>query len=191
MPTEQPTLSFESQYAFEKWLAKEHKSSDGIWLKIAKKGSGIPTVSYQEALEVALCFGWIDGQRKRYDDDYYVQRFTPRRSRSKWSKINVDKVGELITAGKMKPAGLAEIERAKADGRWDAAYDSQTTATVPDDLAVALQRNFKAAVTFETLTSSQRYSILYQVRDAKRPETRARRIEKFVDMLERGRKPGD
>jgi uncharacterized protein YdeI (YjbR/CyaY-like superfamily) len=189
--TEQPTLSFESQRAFEKWLAKEHKNCDGIWLKIAKKGSGISTVTYQEALEVALCFGWIDGQRKRYDDDYYIQRFTPRRARSKWSKINVGKVEELIAAGKMKPAGLAEVERAKTDGRWDAAYDSPTTATVPDDLVVALQRSLKAAAAFETLTSSHRYSILYQVQDAKRPETRARRIEKFVDMLERGQKPGD
>ena len=191
MASEQPTLSFESQRAFEKWLAKEHKNSDGIWLKIAKKGSGIPTVSYQEALEVALCFGWIDGQMKRYDDDYYVQRFTPRRARSKWSKINVGKVQDLIAAGKMKPAGLAEVGRAKENGRWDAAYDSLTTATVPDDLAAALHKNPKAAATFETLTSSQRYSILYQVQDAKRPETRARRITKFVDMLKRGEKPGD
>lgn len=191
MASEQPTLSFESQRAFEKWLAKEHKNSDGIWLKIAKKGSGIPTVSYQEALEVALCFGWIDGQMKRYDDDYYVQRFTPRRARSKWSKINVGKVGELIAAGKMKPAGLAEVERAKEDGRWDAAYDSRTTATVPDDLAAGLKKNPKAAATFETLSSSQRYSILYQVQDAKRAETRARRIARFVEMLKRGEKPGD
>lgn len=191
MAAEQPTLSFESQRAFEKWLAKEHNNSDGIWLKIAKKASGIPTVSYQEALEVALCYGWIDGQMKRYDDDYYVQRFTPRRARSKWSKINVGKVEELIAAGKMKPAGLAEVERAKEDGRWDAAYDSRATATVPDDLAAALKKDPKAAATFETLTGSQRYSILYQVQDAKRAETRARRIAKYVDMLKRGKKPGD
>ena len=190
MASEQPTLSFESQRAFEKWLRKEHKNSDGIWLKIAKKTSGISTVSYQEALEVALCFGWIDGQMKCLDDNYYVQRFTPRRARSKWSKINVGKVEELIAAGKMKPAGLAEVERARADGRWDAAYDSPSTATIPDDLAAALKKKPRAAETFEILTSSQRYLILYQVQDAKRPETRARRIAKFVDMLKRGEKPG-
>lgn len=185
-----PTLSFESQDAWAAWLEKQHSSSDGIWIKIAKKASGIPTVTYAEAVEVALCYGWIDGQMKRVDDDYFVQKFTPRRARSKWSKVNIGKVEELIAAGKMKPAGLAEIERAKTDGRWDAAYDSPRTATVPPELEEALEKQPAAKETFGTLTSSQRYSILYSIQDAKRPETRARRITKFVEMLARGEKPG-
>ncbi len=189
MVEEQPVLEFETQARFEIWLAKEHAESDGIWLKIAKKGSGIRTVDYAGAVEVALCYGWIDGQMKRLDDDYFTQRFTPRRTRSRWSKINVKKVEGLIAAGKMKAPGLAEVERAKADGRWDAAYDSPATATVPPDLAKALARKPKAKALFEKLTSSQRYSILYQLQDAKRPETRRRRIEKYVDMLARGERP--
>ena len=190
MPDQQPVIEFESQASFERWLAKEHGRSDGVWLKMAKKGSGISTIGYAEAVEVALCYGWIDGQLKRVDDDYFVQRFTPRRARSKWSKINVRKAEALIAAGRMKPPGLAEVERAKADGRWAAAYDSPTTATVPDDLAGALRASPKAAALFEQLTSGQRYLILYQLQDAKRPETRRRRIEKYVAMLERGERPG-
>ena len=190
MPGEQPLLEFGSQAAFEHWLAREHARSDGIWLKIAKKSSGIETVTYEEAVEAALCYGWIDGQMKRLDDAYYIQRFTPRRSRSKWSKINVKKAEALIATGRMKAAGLAEVERAKADGRWAAAYDSPSTATVPDDLAAALGSRPRAHALFERLTSSQRYSILYQVQDAKRPETRARRIARFVEMLDRGERPG-
>ena len=187
---EQPVIEFESQAEFERWLAEEHGRSDGVWLKMAKKGSGISTIGYAEAVEVALCYGWIDGQLKRVDDDYFVQRFTPRRARSRWSKINVRKAEDLIAAGRMKSPGLAEVERAKADGRWAAAYDSPSTATVPDDLAVALQASPKAAALFEQLTSGQRYLILYQLQDAKRPETRRRRIEKYVAMLERGERPG-
>ncbi|HYP23603.1 MAG TPA: YdeI/OmpD-associated family protein [Actinomycetota bacterium] len=183
-------LEFPTQAAFERWLAEDHAKSDGIWLKIAKKGARKKTVTYAEAVEVALCYGWIDGQMKRLDDEYFVQRFTPRRARSKWSKINVGKVEDLIARGKMKPPGLAEVERAKADGRWAAAYDSPSTATVPDDLAAALEAKPAAKELFEKLTSSQRYSILYQLQDAKRAETRARRIAKFVDMLDRGDRPG-
>jgi uncharacterized protein YdeI (YjbR/CyaY-like superfamily) len=185
-----PTLPFASQADWAKWLAKEHSKADGVWIKIAKKASGIPSVDYTQALDVALCYGWIDGQLKRVDDDYYVQKFTPRRARSKWSKVNIGKVEKLIAEGKMKPAGLAQIEAAKADGRWDSAYDSPSTATVPPDLQAELNKKAAAKRTFQTLSSSQRYSILYSVQDAKRPETRARRIEKFVDMLARGEKPG-
>ncbi|MGI8407930.1 MAG: YdeI/OmpD-associated family protein [Actinomycetota bacterium] len=188
--TDYPTCTFASQDHWAKWLAREHSSSDGVWVKIAKKASGIPSVTYAEAVEIALCYGWIDGQVKRLDDDYFVQKFTPRRARSKWSKINVAKVTDLIADGKMQPAGLAEVDRAKADGRWEAAYDSPSTATVPPDLEVALEKSPAAKRFLGTLTSSQRYSILYSIQDAKRPETRARRIAKFVEMLQRGEKPG-
>ena len=184
-----PTLSFKSQEAWATWLDEHHSSSDGVWIKIAKKASGIPSVTYAQAVEDALCYGWIDGQMKRVDDDFFVQKFTPRRARSKWSKVNIGKVEELIAAGKMQPAGLAEIERAKTDGRWDAAYDSPRTATVPRDLEQALDQVPAAKDEFAKLSSSQRYSILYSLQDAKRPETRARRITKFVEMLGRGERP--
>lgn len=187
--TDYPTRSFESQDAWATWLDKEHSTSDGIWIKIAKKASGIPSVTYAQAVEVALCYGWIDGQMKRVDDDFFVQKFTPRRARSKWSKVNIGKVEKLIAAGTMQPAGLAEIDRAKADGRWDAAYDSPRTATVPPDLEAALDREPAAKEAFAKLKSSERYSILYSLQDAKRPETRARRITKFVDMLASGERP--
>ena len=154
---------------------------------MAKKATGIPTVTYAEALDVALCYGWIDGQRKRVDEQWFIQRFTPRRARSNWSKVNRDKVERLIADGKMQPAGLREIERAKEDGRWDAAYDSPSAATVPDDLQQALDANPAAAAFFATLNSQNRFAILYRVQDAKRPETRARRIETFVAMLAEGK----
>ena len=181
--TDLPILPFATRGAWEAWLDEHHAASEGLWLKIAKKGSGIETVSYPEALEVALCYGWIDGQKASFDDRYWLQRFTPRRSRSKWSKVNRQKATELIERGAMKPAGLREVERAKADGRWDAAYDAQSTATVPDDLRRELENNDAAREFFQTLNSANRYAILYQIGDAKKPETRARRIEKFVAML--------
>ena len=181
--TDLPILPFATRGAWEAWLDEHHAASEGLWLKIAKKGSGIETVSYPEALEVALCYGWIDGQKASFDDRYWLQRFTPRRSRSKWSKVNRQKAAELIERGAMKPAGLREVERAKADGRWDAAYDAQSTATVPDDLRRELENNDAAREFFQTLNSANRYAILYQIGDAKKPETRARRIEKFVAML--------
>ena len=181
--TDLPILAFATHGAWEAWLDEHHAASEGLWLKIAKKGSGIETVSYPEALEVALCYGWIDGQKASFDDRYWLQRFTPRRSRSKWSKVNRQKATELIERGAMKPAGLREVERAKADGRWDAAYDAQSTATVPDDLRRELEKNDAAREFFQTLNSANRYAILYQIGDAKKPETRARRIEKFVAML--------
>ncbi len=178
-----PIIPFASRDAWEAWLQEQHATSDGLWLKIAKKGSGIETVSYAEALEVALCHGWIDGQKASFDNRYWLQRFTPRRPRSKWSKVNRQKATELIERGEMKPGGLREVERAKADGRWDAAYDAQSTAQVPEDLRRELEKNKTAREFFETLNSANRYAILYQIQDAKRPETRARRIGKYVAML--------
>ncbi len=183
-----PIIPFASRNAWEAWLEKHHATSDGLWLKIAKKGSGIETVSYAEALEAALCYGWIDGQKASFDDHYWLQRFTPRRARSKWSKVNREKVTKLIESGRMKPAGLREVERAKADGRWEAAYDAQSTATVPEDLQRALEGNEKAREFFAALNKTNRYAILYRIQDAKKPETRARRIAQFVAMLNRHEK---
>ena len=182
-------LPFASRGEWEAWLEENHADSDGLWVKFAKKNSGIETVTYAEALEEALCYGWIDGQTKSFDEYYWLQRFTPRRPRSKWSRVNREKVTVLVEAGKMKPAGLREVERARADGRWEAAYESQSKATVPDDLRRELDENPKAAAFFETLVRSSRYAILYQIQDAKRPETRARRIQKYVTMLNERRKP--
>ena len=181
-----PVLFFADDQAWQEWLEAEHASTPGVWLKFAKKGSGITSLNYAKALDVALCYGWIDGQVARLDDEYYLQKFTPRRARSKWSKINQDKVATLIAAGRMQPAGLAEIERAKADGRWAAAYDPPSKATVPPDLQSALDANPAAAEFFATLKGSNRYGIIFRIQDAKRPETRARRIANFVDMLARG-----
>jgi len=184
-----PVKSFATPSAFETWLSRSHGKAEGIWLVIAKKGSGIRSVTYAEAVEVALCYGWIDGQGKRLDDERYVQKFTPRRERSPWSQINRARALALIDAGRMQEPGLREIERAKSDGRWDAAYASPRAATVPDDLATALRRNKKAKAAFDALDSRNRFAILYRVNDAKKPETRARRIAQFVDMLSEGRKP--
>ena len=180
------SLAFASADAFEAWLAEHHATSDGIWIKFAKKASGIPTVVYAEAVDASLRYGWIDGQVRRVDDDFYLQRFTPRRARSRWSKINCAKAEALIASGRMEPAGLAEVERAKADGRWDAAYDPPTTATVPGDLRAALDADPKASAFFDTIDSNNRYAILHRLQDAKKPETRAARIAKFVAMLSRG-----
>ena len=183
-----PIIPFASRDAWEAWLEGQHARSDGLWLKFAKKGSGIETVTYDQAVEIALCYGWIDGQVRRFDEDYYLQRFTPRRPRSKWSKINRQKATELIERGEMKPAGLREVERAKADGRWDAAYDAPSTATVPEDLLRELDKYDVARKFFSTLDSRNRYAILYQIQDAKSPETRARRIQKYVTMLNERKK---
>jgi uncharacterized protein YdeI (YjbR/CyaY-like superfamily) len=179
-------LAFASQDEFEAWMEANHATADGVWIKVAKKGTGIPSVHPPQALDVALCFGWIDGQRRSIDDTFYEQKYTPRRARSKWSKINVEKVAALIEAGKMRPSGLAEIERAKADGRWDAAYDSPSRIAVPPDLQAELDKRPVAAANFAALKSTNRYAILYRLHDAKRPETRARRLAQFVEMLERG-----
>jgi uncharacterized protein YdeI (YjbR/CyaY-like superfamily) len=183
-----PVKSFATA-AFETWLSRNHGKTEGIWLVIAKKGSGIRSVTYAEAVEVALCYGWIDGQGKKLDDERYVQKFTPRRARSPWSQINRKRVLALIEEGRMREPGLREIERAKTDGRWDAAYASPRAATVPHDLAKALRRDKKATAAFAALDSRNRYAILYRVNDAKKPETRERRITQFVEMLREGRKP--
>jgi len=184
-----PTLAFETAAEFEAWVAEHRRDPVGLWLRIAKKGSGIPSVSYDEALKVALCYGWIDGQKGKGDEATWLQRFCPRRPRSVWSKRNVGYVAELIDAGLMQPEGLAEVERAKADARWDKAYEGSATATVSDDLRSALDAVPAAAAVFAGLNSTNRYAILYRVQDAKREETRARRIAQFVEMLADGRTP--
>lgn len=187
--TSEPVLSFATQDDWEKWLEDHHADASGIWLKIPKKGSGLPGIDYATALESALCYGWIDGHKKTLDETHWLQRFTPRRPRSKWSKINVQKATALIESGRMRQAGLREVERAKADGRWEAAYASQSTATVPDDLRAALDAAPQSARDFfATLDSRNRYAILHRIEDAKRPQTRAARIEKFVAMLTAGEK---
>ena len=166
----------------------EHaEESDGIWLKFAKKASGIPSVVYADAVEIALCHGWIDGQVKRLDEQHYLQKFTPRRPRSKWSKLNREKAERLIAEGRMRPAGLREVERAREDGRWDEAYDSATTATVPDDFREALDAEPAAREFFESLGNTKRYAFLYHIRDAKRPDTRAKRIAEYVELLRVGK----
>ncbi|MBA2693355.1 MAG: YdeI/OmpD-associated family protein [Rubrobacter sp.] len=162
--------------------------SSGMWLKIAKKDSGIAGVSYGEAVEAALCFGWIDGQARKFDGDFWLQKFTPRRKRSKWSKVNRAKAESLIESGMMYPAGLREVERAKADGRWEAAYEPPSKATVPEDLRRELENNDAAKEFFETLDGRNRYAILHRIHDAKKSETRKRRIEKYVTMLAEGKK---
>lgn len=183
------TVAFESAEAFEAWLGENHAVSPGIWLKLRKKGPGIVALNYAQALDVALCYGWIDGQKAKLDDQWWLQRFTPRTPRSKWSKINRDKVATLTEQGRMRPPGQSEIDRARADGRWETAYDSPKTATVPADLLAALTAAPAAAEFFGQLDRQNRYAILYRVQDAKKPETRARRIEQYVAMLARGEKP--
>lgn len=181
-------VAFESAETFQAWLGENHAVSSGIWLRLRKKGPGIVALDYAQALDVALCYGWIDGQKAKFDDQWWLQRFTPRKPRSKWSKVNRDKAAALIEQGRMQPPGQAEVDRAKADGRWEAAYDGAKTATVPDDLTAALTADPAAAAFFETLDRQNRYAILYRVQDAKKPETRARRIEKYVAMLAKGEK---
>jgi len=182
------TVSFARVGAWSEWLAAHHASSRGVWLKIAKKGSGSASVTYAEALEAALVWGWIDGQKGKLDDQWWLQKFTPRGPRSIWSKINREKAISIIAAGAMKPPGLAEVERAKHDGRWEAAYESQSRASVPPDLADALAANQRAARFFETLESHNRYAVLFRVHTAKKPATRAMRIDKLVAMLSRHEK---
>ena len=181
----EPTL-FRNAKAFEAWLKKHHATSEGLWLQIAKKGADTPSVTYPEAVEIALCWGWIDGQKKGLDDQHFLQRFTPRRARSIWSKINVAKVAALVEAGRMQAAGQAQVDLAKADGRWELAYDGARTSTVPDDLRAALDASPKAKAFFATINATNRYAVLWRVHTAVKPETRARRIEQLVDMLARG-----
>lgn len=181
-----PKLSFADASAWARWLAANHASSKGVWLAIAKKGASHVTVTYAEALDEALAWGWIDSHKRSHDESAFLQRFSPRVARSPWSKINRDKVAVLLEAGRMEAPGLAEVERAKADGRWDMAYDSPKNATVPEDLAAALDERPQAKSFFAKVDGANRYAVLYRVQTAKKPETRARRIAELVAMLERG-----
>jgi uncharacterized protein YdeI (YjbR/CyaY-like superfamily) len=179
-------LSFRSPSEFRKWLSANHRQSDGIWLRIFKKDSGESSVTYAEALDEALCVGWIDGQKQRHDEVSWRQRFTPRRPKSGWSKINTQHAERLIAAGRMKAAGQAQIDAAKKDGRWTAAYDSPSKATFPEDFLAALRRNKKAQAFFESLNKANRYAIAYRLQTAKKPETKQRRMEIILAMLARG-----
>ena len=187
MAVELAELTVSDAAAWRQWLADHHEQPSGVWLILAKKGSTRPTsLSYDEALDEALCHGWIDGQVQRRDERTYRQRFTPRRARSKWSKRNVGIVARLLSDGRMHPAGLAAVAEAKADGRWQIAYSGQATIEVPDDLTAALDADPPARAMFEILTSQNRYALLYRIDAAKRPATRARRIAQYVEMLARG-----
>lgn len=190
MTDDQPLLTLADAEAWQAWLAVQHEQSTGIWLCLAKKGTTQPTsLTYDEALEEALCHGWIDGQVRRLDEHTYRQRFTPRRPRSVWSKRNVGIIERLTAEGRMTPAGTAAVERAKADGRWEAAYAGPAQIEVPADLTAALGKNPAALAMFEILTSQNRYSVLFRIDSAKRADTRARRIDQFVAMLARGETP--
>lgn len=183
-----PEVAFEDQQSWEAWLEEHHADSGGIWLKIAKKGTGIASIDYPAALESALCYGWIDGQKDRLDERYWLQKFTPRGPKSGWSKVNREKAEALVSQGRMRPAGLRQMELAQADGRWNAAYDSQSKIGIPADFQNELDRNPQARDFFETLDSANRYAILYRLQTAKKPETRAARIRKYLEMLLRGEK---
>lgn len=183
-----PVLDVTSVDVWHKWLADNFNTSTGAWLKLAKKASGLPTVAHDEILDLALCYGWIDAIRKGYDDQYFLQKFTPRRPKGTWSKRNVDSIARLTRAGRMQPSGIAEVERAQADGRWDAAYDSQANMTIPDDFLAAVQKNPQAYATYKTLNRTNLFAIMFRLQTAKKPETRQRRFDKILDMLERGEK---
>jgi uncharacterized protein YdeI (YjbR/CyaY-like superfamily) len=181
-----PTLAFSSPEAWERWLEEHHGAAEGVWIKMGKKQAGVESVRYPEVLECALCFGWIDGRREALDERHFLQRFTPRRPRSRWSRINRDTAERLITERRMRPAGLAEVERARGDGRWEAAYEGQRRIAVPEDLQRELDARPSARAFFAELSSQNRYAILYRLQDARRPQTRARRLTQFVAMLEAG-----
>jgi uncharacterized protein YdeI (YjbR/CyaY-like superfamily) len=183
-----PVIAFATQQDWEAWLKEHHTATRGIWLKIAKKETGIPSLSYAEALESALCYGWIDGQKASFDDQYWLQKFTPRGPKSMWSKVNCDKATALLASGRMQPAGIRQVELAKADGRWGAAYQSQSEISIPDDFQEELDNNQKAKEFFTTLNSVNRYAILFRIQTAKKPETRSARIRKFIEMLSNNQK---
>jgi uncharacterized protein YdeI (YjbR/CyaY-like superfamily) len=184
--SEPPILAFATQKAWRDWLTDNFEKTEGIYLQIYKKGSGVPTVSYAEALDEALCFGWIDGVKKSYDEKSWLQRFTPRRAKSVWSKVNREHIARLTEAGLMHKAGVAAVDAAKADGRWDAAYDSPSNMQVPLDFQQALDANPKAKTKFDSLNKTNRYSFLYRIHSLKRPENRAKKITDFIDMLNNG-----
>lgn len=181
-----PIIAFATSHEWEEWLDAHHQDDAGVWLKIAKKGSEVPSVSYADALDVALCYGWIDGQKAAADTGYWLQKFTPRRARSLWSRVNREKALALIAAGRMRALGMQQVERAQRDGRWDNAYASPSTITVPDDFQQALDQNPEAQAFFGTLNSANRYAILWRIETAKKQETRAARIEQFITMLKKG-----
>jgi len=189
MPDTEPvTMTFATATAFRRWLTRHHASHPGLWVQIAKKASGIPSVTYAEALDEALCLGWIDGQKKSCDETSFLQKFTPRGRRSIWSKINVGHVARLEKEGRMKPAGLAAVAAAKADGRWDAAYSGSRTAEMPEEFLAALAKEPRAQAFFDTLNKTQRYPFFFRITTAKKSQTRTRRIAEFVEMLKRGEK---
>jgi uncharacterized protein YdeI (YjbR/CyaY-like superfamily) len=189
VPTDLPVLAFPDQAALEEWLEAEHATAPGLYVRLAKKASGVPSVTYAELVESALCFGWIDGRSQRLDETSYLQRITPRRPRSVWSQKNVAAVEALTAAGRMRPAGLAQVEAARADGRWERAYAGPATITVPDDLAAALAADPAAQQAFDGLDGRNRYAVLHRVATAATPQTRARRIAAVVTMLAEGRRP--
>jgi uncharacterized protein YdeI (YjbR/CyaY-like superfamily) len=188
LPTDLPVLAFPDQAAFEEWLEAEHATSPGCYVKLAKKGAGVPSLTHAEMIESLLCFGWIDGRSNRLDDRFYLMRVTPRRPRSVWSQKNVAAVAELVAAGRMRPAGLAQVEAAQADGRWDRAYAGAATITVPDDLAAAMAAEPAAQEAFAGLDATNRYAVLWRVHTAATPATRAKRIAALVTMLAEGRR---
>lgn len=188
MPPQNPALTCASQDEWETWLQTHCEHSTGIWLRLAKKASGQVALTYAQALDSALCFGWIDGQKKAESDGFWLQRFSPRTAKSIWSKINTEKAQALMQAGRMRPSGLREIERAQQDGRWERAYTSPSNSTVPADLQMALDANVKARAFFDTLNKQNRYAILFRIQNVKKAETRARKIAQFVEMLAKGEK---
>ena len=188
LPTDFPVLAFADQAALEAWLEAQHLTAPGLYVKIAKKGAGVPSVNWEQMVEVLLCFGWIDGRANRLDDHFYLQRVTPRRAKSVWSQKNVATVERLITEGRMRPAGLAAVEAAQADGRWERAYAGPKDITVPDDLAAALDADPAAKTEFESLDGANRYAILWRVHTAATPATRAKRIAAAVELLREGRR---
>ena len=181
-------IHFKTQKELESWLHKNHKKSKGIWLHFFKKNSEVKSIGWQDAVEAGLCYGWIDGQAKGYDEQSWLQRFTPRRARSSWSKKNAEHAERLIKLGRMKPSGLAEVEKAKADGRWDKAYDSPVNMKAPEDLLKALEKNKKAKAFFESLNKTNKYAINWRLQTAKKPETRAKRMKMILEMLKKGEK---
>jgi uncharacterized protein YdeI (YjbR/CyaY-like superfamily) len=186
--TELPTIAFQTQKKWRAWLVKNYAKSNGVWLQLYKKNSGVKSINHDMALDEALCFGWIDGQAKSYDEQSYLQKFTPRRKRSVWSKRNTEKVEQLIKEGKMHASGLAEIEAAKADGRWQKAYDSPANMKIPDDFIKELSKKPNVLAFFKTLNKTNTFSIAWRLQTAKKPETRERRMKAIIEMLEQGKK---
>ncbi len=185
---ELPIIAFQTQKKFRSWLLKNYKLNTGIWMRIFKKDSGVKSINHDQALDEGLCFGWIDGQAKKYDEQSYIQKFTPRRKRSLWSKRNRENVERLIKNGKIHQAGIAEIELAKADGRWEKAYDSPSASQVPDDLIKELSKKPEALAFFNKLNKTNKYAIVWRLQTAVKPETRAKRFVKIIEMIERGEK---